>query len=130
MLEKSINSGLACTISMRLYYLSWFQHFHNHNFNEVNLYKTVDKGITTFFFLTCLSFCKCVPSPFPFPSVSHRRRRGFSYPLLPSLIPHVSRFSCSPLQSDYLSRVQGLPLFCLHLPQRQSNKGLRQRKRE
>lgn len=34
---------------MRLYYLPCPQHFHNHSFNEVNLFKTVDKGITVFF---------------------------------------------------------------------------------
>ena len=49
---------------------------------------------------------------------------------LPSLISHVCGFSRSPSQSDCSSRVQGLPLSSVLPPQRQSNKGLRQRKRE
>lgn len=61
-----MNSDWTCTTGMRLYYLSCPQHFHNHHFNEVNLFKMVDKGITTFFLLICLCFNQCAPSPLQF----------------------------------------------------------------
>lgn len=128
--EESMNSARKRTIGLRLCYLPCPQHFHNRSFNEVNLSKTVDEG---FLFLAWPCFYQYAPSPFSFPlSLTGGRRVFFfffSYPLTPSVISHVSRFSCSPSQSDCLSYVQGLPSFSVRSPQRQPNKGLRQRKR-
>lgn len=109
------------------------KHFNNRNFNEVNLFKTVDEGITTFsLFLPCLSVSISMFPLFPHSLCLSQGgwRGGFHIHSLPSLISHVCGFSRSPSQSGCSSRVQGLPLSSVRPPQRQSNKGLRQRKGE
>lgn len=125
-----MNSDWECTIGMRLYYLSCPQHFHNHNFNEVNLFKTVDKGISTFF--SSLPVCVSISM---LPLLSHslclsQGEKGFfistrSLSHLPCLQVLALSFPIRLLES--CSRP---PSFSLHSPQRQSNKGLRQRKRD
>lgn len=84
------------------------QHFHIHDFNEVNLFQTV-RGLTFFIFRLHVYLYQYAPFPIP-SSPSQGEKSFFQYLHTPSLIPHVSRFLCSPFQSDCLSPVQGLPL--------------------
>lgn len=125
--EESMNSDQECTIGTRLYYLLCPQHFHNHNFNEVNLLITVDKGITTFF---PLPVCVCM-----LPLLSHSL----------CLSQGAKRFFISARSLSHLRCLQVLvlsfpirllescsrpPSLSLHSPQRQFNRGLRQKRRE
>ena len=128
-----MNAGRECTIGMRLYYLPCPQHFHNHNFNEVNLFKTVDKGITTFFpsLPVCVSISMLSSLLSHSLCLSHRGgRRGFFISTrFPSHLPCLQVLVLSfPIR--LLESCSRPPSFSLHSPQRQSNKGLRQRKRE
>lgn len=64
------------------------------------------------------------------PMSSHRERRGFLYCCAPSIISHVSRFSCSPFPIRTLQSCSRPPSFSVHSPQRQFNKGPRHERRE
>ena len=112
----------------RLYYISCPQHFHNHNFNEVNLFKIVDQGI---YFFSFLPICGSI---LWFLSVSHRGRRVsffffHNHSLPPSHLPRLQVLVLSfPIR---LPELCSRPLsLCLLSPQRQSNKGLGRRKTE
>lgn len=102
------------------------QHFHIHNFNEVNLFKTV-RGLSIF---SSLHMCLYQYAPFPIPSSPSQGEKSF-------FIPTTSLSHPPCLQVLVLSFPIRLPesrsrpsSFSVHASQRQFNKVPRQRERD
>lgn len=71
------------------------QHFHIHDFNEVNLFKTA-RVLNIFSFLTRVSISMLL---FPFPHLHHRARKVFHTYMLPLSSP-MSPGSCALLSNQ------------------------------